>query len=401
MTERAQPEPRVMIVVSRDTEELSLAGSFLRGQHVAAGARILLPDNLYAAHREGLPAPALQYATLDNILRAVDEHQPDLVCLFSGYLLNVEKVLSFGSVETLLHRLRDRGCRMVTSDPLLGLLSRLTLAQVDAGMLALGEPGWKRWLNRVAVRLRGKVIDVPHLDDVTHLYPTSIPRRDDRVPRVAFFNPASVGGAGESQAGGDGQGQGGSHTARPRWLFTLSAMELQCQEALLGPREFTEILLGMLRYAVAVERDPTLIAPPSIVHRLANALPSSVELLSFCPPVEFEMRLLDAEYLFSWNAFSVSHLARIANELAVFLFDRGYYSRTIKPFYAIARECHFGGWEPSYVDQRQLFSPYVLAHLAKPQKPVMRALRERWQLSPTPDQLVDQLMRAGIGPELG
>ena len=64
-----------------------------------------------------------------------------------------------------------------------------------------------------------------------------------------------------------------------------------------------------------------------------------------------------------------------------------------RPFYERARACHFGDWEPPYLDQRQIFSPYVLAHLAKLQKPAMRALRERWQSSPTPDELVDQLLR--------
>lgn len=386
MTESAQPEPRPLIIVSRDPEELSLARSFLLGQQVAARTTILLPDNLFAAHRGALPASALQYATLEDILRAVEEHQPDLVCLFSGYLLPLDKLLSVGSLDTLLHRLRDRGCRLVTSDPFLGLLPRLTGAQIDTRMLALDQPRWRRWLGRLLVRLRGKVVDVPHLDDLTHLYPTSIPNLDDQVSRVAFFNPA----------GANGPGPGGPRSSRPRWLFALSGMDHRCQEAMLGPGAFTECLLGMLRYALEGERDPTLIAPAPIVQRLTKVLPPSVELLSSCPPAEFEQRVLDAEYVFSWNPFSALHVVRIANELPVFPFDRGYYSRTIKPFYAIARECYLGGWEPTYLDQRQLFSPYVLAHLAKAQKPVMRALRERWQLSPTPDRLVDQLLSAGI-----
>ena len=81
--------------------------------------------------------------------------------------------------------------------------------------------------------------------------------------------------------------------------------------------------------------------PATMVDQLANQLPDTVELLPFCPFVEFEARLLAAEYAFYWNVFSFSVVLRIANGFPVFFYDRGHLSRTIEPLYDIGRGVHF------------------------------------------------------------
>jgi hypothetical protein len=286
----------------------------------------------------------------------------------------------------------------VTSDPFLGLASQVTVAQIDAQMLVPGESAWTRRLVGLALRLRGsgaKVFRLPSLDDVIHVYPTSIPEHDDGITRVSFFNPAILRAATVPDAQAPRDPRGGS----PRWLFVLSDSDLHVQTVRVGLPEFLENLLGMLRHAAAEKKQAALIAPSAIVQRLRYAVPEGVELLSWRPLDEFERRVLDAEYVFYWNAFSFSQLARIANELPFFVFDQGHFARTLTPYYEIARACHLGGWQLKYLDQRQLFSPYVLAHLAKAQKPEMRALRERWLLSPSPDALVDRLLSESVKSE--
>jgi hypothetical protein len=222
------------------------------------------------------------------------------------------------------------------------------------------------------------------------MYPTSIPHGDSGFERASFFNPNIIRAAADSRTPRGDQGHRESGEFSSRWLFLLSAADFHVQRRLLGLPELMERLLGVLRHAVAAEKRATLIAPAEIVSRLTNVLPDAVELSSFCPFTEFQQRLLDAEYVFYWNAFSFSALERIANELPVFLFDRGHLARTIKPYYEMARAFYFGGWEPSYLDQQELLTPHALAELAAAQKPAMRALREQWQLSPTPDTLVKQ-----------
>ena len=384
---------RSLIIVSRDYGELALAVSWLRGQQLARGTLMLLPEPLYRENQGTLPVPALPYATLDDVLSAVNVHRPDLACLFSGYLLILDQVLSRASLNTLLRRLNETGCRVITSDPFLGLASRVTRDQLNGPMLIPGESALKRWMVRGLLRLQGRrarVVAVPSLERVTHVYPTAIPASDDGIPRASFFNPTIIQPA-TSSAGATEPGAS-APPARPEWLFVLSRADLHAQRTMLGLRQFTEVMLGILRHALEAERYATLVAPPLIIEKLAGVLPDTIKLRAGCSVPEFERRMLEAEYVFSWNPFSFSQMRRMVNERPMFFFDRGHAARAIKPYYEVARACHFGGWEPRYMDQRQMFSPYVLAHLASEQKPALRALRERWLASPSPDQLIDQLL---------
>src|SRR5262249_8532712 len=100
--------------------------SFLRGQEFATRATIALPEGHYAANRSYLPVNAVPYTTLGDVLSVVQAQKPDLVFLFSGYLLANDGLASPEAVQEFVHQLRDRGCRVITGDPFLGLASRLT-----------------------------------------------------------------------------------------------------------------------------------------------------------------------------------------------------------------------------------------------------------------------------------
>src|SRR5688572_16422734 len=108
---------RSLIIVSKNYGELALAVSWLRGQELARGTLMVLPEHLYQENKGTLPVAALPYATLEDLLSAVSKHQPELVFLFSGYLLAIEHVLSPPSFTALLRRLDETGCRVITSDP--------------------------------------------------------------------------------------------------------------------------------------------------------------------------------------------------------------------------------------------------------------------------------------------
>jgi hypothetical protein len=374
-------ELRSLIITSSSTDELGHASTFLRGQQFSRQARVLLPPDLYAAQHTTLPFPASPYAGPADILAAIETHQPDVVCFFSAYLLSLDGCLSTKDVDTVIRALRARDCSIITSDPFLGLASELTSREFDTRMLIPGGRPWKRRLLALLVRLRGskaRIIRLPELSGVVHVYPTSAPERNDGIARMTFFNPVPSTSLPPDHP--------------PRWLFLLSSTDLHVQQTLVGLREFLEGLLGALRQSVAAGRPGTLIAPAAIAERLAGVVPPGVELLQSCPVADMERRVLEAEYVFSWDPFSFSQLSRIASELPVFFLDRGHLSHAFTTFYEVARSCHLGGWEPTYVDQRQLFSPYVLAHLAKMQKPALRVLREQWERSPTANTLANQIV---------
>ena len=266
LTPKTHNDARSLFVLSkdRDYEQLGLARSLLRGQEFANGTRMLLPEHLYAQNSATLPFPAAVYANLRDILDTVDAHEPDLVFLFSGYLLSADRLLSRQSLDALLRQLRDRGCHVITSDPFLGLAPQLTLAQVDTWMGMASQTVWTRWRRRLMMRLldrRTKVFRVPSLEDAIHLYPTSIPDLDEGIRGATFFNPAVPRAAADPGDASPASEQDEPQDA-PSWLFVLSATDVDCQCLLVGLREFTELLLGVLRYAVEVGRRPTLIARP-------------------------------------------------------------------------------------------------------------------------------------------
>ena len=171
MTDTVTSEHRCLIVVSRDHAELSLALSFLRGQGIADRSVMLLPDNLFGDHADALPVPVALYASGEDILRVADQQRPHLVLLCSAYLLPHDGLLTVKPLHALLDGLRDRGCRLVTSDPFLGLASRLRLDQVDPVMVALDQPRLARWIIRLVMAVRGSregFVRMPGLEPGTH-----------------------------------------------------------------------------------------------------------------------------------------------------------------------------------------------------------------------------------------
>ena len=114
-------------------------------------------------------------------------------------------------------------------------------------------------------------------------------------------------------------------------------------------------------------------------------------MVSTCPFAEFEERLLAAEYAFYWNTFSHSLLARVANGLPVFLFDRGHLAHTIKPFHDAALACHFAGIEMTELDQTLRLDPHDLAQRAAAKVTDLRAILAHWRASPSPDELAELL----------
>lgn len=399
MSGGAQREPRTLIVVTRDFGEFSLAVSFLRGQRFARTAQLLLPDNLLAFCRDAAPVPASPYQTGEDILAAVDRHQSDLVCLFSGYLFETGGLMSHEAVGDLVRQLRRRTCSVATSDPFLGLAGKLTLGQVDF-RLDIADRGWlNRWLSHLALSLRNPKTPVvrPGLDDVTHLYPTAIPVAGDGVPRAAWADRIAADSLRHPPTP--------THTNKkaegdkpPSWLFLLASADLQCQIALQGRRRFERMLAKTLWHALAAGRLPTLIAPGPAIDRLRKRLPQLAELLPGCPFKEFERRLVDAEYVFYWNAFSFSQLMRLARQRPIFLFDRGHLSRTVQPYYQLASATHYGGWEPPCLDQRLPLDRDTLARLATEQLPALRDLCVRWSSAPSADEVVERLVRERAAP---
>ena len=348
----------------------------------------MLPQQMFAGNENTLSVETLPYSTVEDLFDTVAVHKPDIVFLLSGYLFSSDGFVSQNELDILIRQMQERVSVVATSDPFVGLASLLTQSDVDINMSLLGQPLIKRIFYRMAWKFRklDNFMRVSSMESLTHLYATSLPPTDDKdkSPKLAFFNPnilKSMTDAPES--------------ASKRWLFVLSSTDLGCQNADHGEAEFARIVVRILAQALDSGRKPTLLAPAAILDIVSGEFPDSsgVEKLQFCPYTEFVPRLLDAEYVFYWNVFSCSLLLRMANELPLFFFDRGHLSRTIIPFYDHGLRTHFGEWTPTYLDQEDSLNPNSLAKLAMEQKPALRAVREYWQASPTPEQVIDQMLK--------
>ncbi len=379
---------RTLFVISKERGELALSTIFLRDQPFAAEARVLVPEELVSVVGPDPPAPTASYSTLEDILRAVDEQRTDLVFLCCGYLLVHEGLLSRTELEELVAGLRSRGCRIVTSDPFLGLTPTITNADADIQWALTWKMGWVRelhgWLAR-KLDPRGRLFELPCIEGLAHLYPTLVPDvgAQDEVDRISFFNPNTIRSRREVPESAEEE--------PATWLFALSPFDYEVQKMMIGRSGICRIVAHLIGTTQKAGRRPVLVAPPDIIE-IMEALPGERDLVPFCPYGELEEQVLAAEYAFYWSTFSFSMLARVANEKPVFAFDRGRLARTVRSLYAAGQAAHFGGWAPPRISAKRLPVPKELEFLAGKQELAMRVVRERWQASPTPAQVVERLL---------
>ena len=133
--------PKLMFVLSHDYGELFRATYLLAGYEFQSV--FLMPERLLAVNRGGLPGPALAYRSFVDVFEAVDVERPDVVFLFSGYLYTINNLFHVDTVQALVRKLRERECRLVTSDPFQGIL-----ADVDDSTFSDAHPrkAWLTWL---------------------------------------------------------------------------------------------------------------------------------------------------------------------------------------------------------------------------------------------------------------
>jgi hypothetical protein len=356
----------------------------------------MLTDHLYRPNKDQLPVSTHRYGALEDVLSLVDTWKADLVFFVSAYGLMDSGFRPLPSLEQLVRRLRERGCRLVTTDPILGLPHELRTSQVN---LPLSRLKWRSRFRelRNLRRMFGSFSSIARMfEEVTHLYPvpTQGLASGGGVRRVSFFNPQIVRSRGELGRARAGSPAGAPGTVERSWLFIVGASDLKCQFMLWGADQFAGDVLRWLERARLEGRRPLLIAPQPLVDNLSRRLPAEfeAELIPFCSYPQFISRLFDAEYVFYWNTFSCSILLRLANALPVFFFDQGHIPRLLKPCEEAGIRCYYGGVRPAILDARQPLGAAELERLVAEQQLEMQAVREYWKGSPAPGEVIDRLL---------
>ena len=395
MPAQVPPGPRLLFVLDNDFGELTTVKYFLLGQELAARSTLLLPDRLYAHNADTLPGRTHRYASVNDILQVVDREHPAVVFLCSGYLLWDHLAFTANELEHLVDGLRARGCRIVTADPFLGMLSRQdprTLITID---VPTSHPVWtaeqlRETKRPVEERMRVAFAESERiLRDTHHVYPAGgdVPvddaaKTDER--NLAFFNSHLVRPPSRTR----------DTTVTPHWLFVLTGADCGVQMLYHGEAGFADLVASKLVETVAAGRHPILIAPGDFIEKLMPRMPTAegIDVLPYAPFIRFMSLLLGAEHVFYWNAVSHSLLIRLFNQQPIVLFDRGHLLRNAGGIRDRIVRWYYQGWEPPIRDHRERLTLDTVNAWVEEYGALAARLVNGFRRAPSPAKLVADLV---------
>ncbi|HXF78941.1 MAG TPA: hypothetical protein VN598_08775 [Usitatibacter sp.] len=398
MTNSTSPPRRLLFVIDEDFGALGTVMYLLHRQPLAAHATLLLPRRAYELHGAGLPVASRPYQSVQDILEIVETVSPDVVCLFSGYLFVSQGLLSVGDLRMLVRTLLRRGCSVATSDPYVGTFRHFPEVEFPTkpGALQRHIKVLTRFLNRMMVERHVRAV-ANILEDLPHIYPVPVdlPEGGAGPRRISFFNPSYIRSEAELRENSASvPALSKDSPGVPRWLFVIARFDLEFQQRKYGRQGFVDLVAGKLREALDNGRHPTFIGPAEVVEGLSRqfARQPGVSLLGYCPFVEFEQRLLDAEAVFYWQLFSTSSFLRLWNGLPVFFFDRGHGARLLERLYQESMKLYYMGGSPIHLDVEAPLDAGKLEALGHAYRQSAEESRRRLARLPTPAQMIETIL---------
>lgn len=374
-------EVKLLFVLSSDFGELSNAMYFLHG--TSFQSLLLMPPRLLAVNEEALPVRTGQYENVDDVLRSVDEEDPDAVLLFSGYLYGVNRLLDEAPVERLVGELQGRRCRVATSDPFLNVMSG-----IDASTFSDRHPQ-KQWLTGHFSRIARALAETVHLYVIR-------PDGFGGSNSASYFNEQII----RLRPGAEDcerlmSGLAGFDASRKKWLFILSSEDYAGQTSMHGKDRFDEILAEKLRQTSAQGRQAVLLAPEPCINVLSgrDVRETGAVLLPFCPYDRFAGLLFGAEAVFYWNIFSSTVPIRLVNRLPFYFFDRGHMARASQPLFEVGMREYYLDSPLIYVDPLKQLDADELDRITETQegRGMDDARRNFWR-SPSPREMIRDLL---------
>ena len=404
MSNGATRPTRLLFVIDHDFGALGTVMYLLHRQPMSAHATLALPRRAYELNQGRLPLASRPYQSLRDILDIVESESPDVVFLFSGYLIASQGLITFRDLHKLIRALRARRCKVVTHDPFLGTYSQVADIDNPAGvgdfqrkleMRLAKHPRVRGIVARLArlyaeKQVRSDVRSVAaSLRDVTHIYPVPFePSQAGGTRRISFFNPLYIRSPDEVPS------NAAAHA--PSWLFVLAQFDLDFQEQKYGRQRFVEIVAARIRDALGSGRHPIFIGPAAVTHELSSrfAPDSGVSFLPTCSFEEFQQRLLEAEIVFYWQIFSTSAFFRLWNGLPVFFFDQGHIARVLGPLRDAGLKHYYLGGPPIYLDIERPLDAAQLEQMSAGFRESAQEARRLLAGLPTPAQMVGTITAA-------
>jgi hypothetical protein len=384
-----QRGPKLMFVLTAAFGELFNAMYMVMGCQFRTAFAMREP--WYSLNRDGLPGASYRFDGLADIFTAIDRESPDLVCLFSGYSYANDKVINLEELDRLVKYLKDRGVKAVTSDPFLGLISRLPPIDLTnpIGQI-VGFPirliGESILGSMFSYFLRARVI----LKDLPHVY--IVDPDEHGIKALPFYNPNIRHWTEPALR----EAPIANVPAQPYWFFVLGASDYNPQIKRDGVDCFHALLKRNLLDAMSEGRRAALMAPAPCIAELEKDI--SLKECSFvrnCDYDRFMAILLGAEYAFYWNIFSASIVARLLNRLPTFFFATGHLADENRLMFEKGMSRYYRNAHPTHLDPANRLAAASLSGPARAQQEqLFEPFFENVRQLPTPDTLVRKLLAA-------
>lgn len=382
----------IMLVICNDYGELACALYLLEGQAFAKNTTLMLPPRLYANNPDVLPGRTFLYHSLDDVRNKMDSQKPGILGLFTGYLLPIHRLCEIDELDSLLRSTQAKGWRTFTTDPFFGLLDdiepgKLVRFRWSLGSIIRVSEAMERKRDR---RLYSELQRL--LEGIMHVYPCGEPPASGDPgfgKRLHFHNNAF---ASEPIHESSKVTLEADHDSQ-RWLFVLGDLDYAIQTGKYG-HKFPLILTRKLHDTLEAGRVPTVIAPNHVLEAVRKHSPvaHAMELVGHCDYSQFQSLLLDAEYVFYWNASSFSCIPRTLSGKPWFTFDDGHLLKGLSADYA-NRLLHwfYRDEKPPYIDISATLSKELMQDARQQYLTSAQRIREGLLASSDPQALLSAL----------
>lgn len=392
---------RLLFVIDNDFGALGLALYFLFRQPIASNATILMPEWLYQKQAEYLPVKSYSYRSYQDIIENIEENSPDLVFLFSGYLLASVSIRSMltdiKKFNNLLKNIQKHDCQLVTTDPYLGTFRFFNQFPKQNNKLAKLSFGLSEFLRSKMLLKAVKQISYL-LEDIKHLHAVPSPVKEwNKLDNISFYNKHYIRSKNELSQLATSISKGcGDDLIQPQWLFVIARFDLDYQIRNYGKNAFTALVVDKLKQAIDNQRHATLIAPQELIDVLSVEFldQEKVKLLAECAFEEFEKHLLSAEAVFYWQIFSTSTFLRLLHGLPVFCFDLGHSAHLSKLFHETCLSHYYLGKAPIMLDIKNPLNHAKLALFNDEFRTTGDYLNSKFSASHSPTEIIDTLLKA-------
>jgi hypothetical protein len=382
----------IVLVVCNDYGELAFALYLLEGQSFAHNTTLMLPPRLYGKNPDVLPGRTFLYHSLDDVRNKVDSQIPGILGLFSGYLLPIHRLCDPEALDALMRSTQAKGWKSFTSDPFLGLLEEME----PGNLVTLKSPRmsivWSIFAAIEKRRLARLLTDMRRLLKQTlHIYPCGRSQAEtdgNFGKRMHFHNNAFF-----EQHAPSASETPIRNPDSPRWLFVLGDEDLTVNEAKYGSK-FPLILTKKLHETLEAGKVPTVIAPLKIIEAVQKHSPvaHAMELLGHCDYAQFRSLLIDAEYVFYWNAVSFSCILRTLTGKPWFTFEDGHLIRGMNADYSRRIfDWFYRGGKPPYLEIGNTLSSEAMQDAGQQYLPSAQRIQQGLLDSPTPAALLSAL----------